>query len=244
VRLSFHNLKTNPKDNLLKLLLALLLVISVAALFTHVIEHRPFKIALAFILAYLTLPSVLNNKNQLFQNVLALIITGIFSLFQYYFELKNSSNYRKWEQAKALFATGYILESQKEYASLYPQLKGDIEFLKSYNEVLVGHNNANKKIFLLKEILKRYTNNLTYLKMANAYEEIDRRKEAELAFLKALYMVPNRFIPKEALFNFYIKNKQYEKARYWRKVILTMPVKIPSERVETIKQTVKNLNNY
>ncbi|MBB2146192.1 hypothetical protein GM921_11895 [Pedobacter sp. LMG 31464] len=243
VSLVYRRLNTNLKDDILKLLLALFLVIGIAALFTHVVEHRPFKIVLAFILAYLALPSVFNVKTKNLQNATIVTITATFALFQYYFELKNIGNYRKLEHAKTLSATGYILESQKIYTELYPQLKGDIEFLKNYNAVLVGHHNASKKIFLLKEILKHYTSHISFLEMATIYEELDMNKEAEIALLQSVYMVPNRFVPKEALYRFYSKNKQYEQAKFWRKIILTMPVKIPSERVEAIKQTVKNLNN-
>ncbi|MFD0939386.1 O-antigen ligase family protein [Pedobacter boryungensis] len=234
VRISYYRLKDNPDDELLKLLLALLLVICIAALFTHVFEHGPFKIMLVFILSYLFLANF-----RKFKVVVALTVTVIYATNHYYFELKNINNYKKWEQAKILSSTGYILESQKIYENLYEEFHNNVEFLQNYNGVL-GPNNTGKKIFLLKEILKRYTNHVSYLEMARLYDDIGMRKEAENAFLKAVYMVPNKFLTKEALFNFYLKHQQYKQAAHWRHIILTMPIKIPSERIEAIKQNVKS----
>lgn len=238
VRLAYHRLHTTPKDGLLKLLLALLLVIGVAALFTHVFEHRPFKIVLVCILAYLGL------SNQNFKIVAVLSITVAFTVFQYYFEIKNISSYRKWEQGKILSATGYVLEGREIYIELYPSFKNNISFLKDYNDALSGQDNLGKKIFLLKKILSRNTHNISYLNLAMVYEQLGLKKEAELTYITSVNLVPNRFVPKEAIYNFYIKHKQYKQAAHWRKIILTMPVKIPSERVEAIKQTVKNQNKY
>lgn len=176
VRLAYHRLHTTPNDDLLKFLLALLLVIGIAALFTHVFEHGPFKIILAFILSYLLLA-----KRKNFKIVATLTITVTYAACHYYFKLNNISNYKKWEHAKILSSTGYILESQKTYEYLYKKFYDNLEFLQNYNSVL-GFNNPDKKIFILKEILKRYTHHACYLEMAKIYEEIGMRKSQKMHF--------------------------------------------------------------
>jgi len=174
---------------------------------------------------------------------LLLTITAFVSLVIYFKVIYNFKNYQKLEQAELLAATGYLTESRKLFDELHPVFYNDIGFLKGYSEVLFGHEIQSKRMAVFQEIINKYTDNLTFLKIGLSYEELGMSKQAETTFLKAVYMVPNRFVPKQALYNFYVKNKQNDKATYWRKVILTMPVKIPSERIEAIKQTVKT-NNF
>lgn len=244
VWLVWHSLTTEPENGLLKLVIALGFTIAVAALFTHVFGHKFFKIVLAAVLAYIVVQRKLKFNYRYFSTIAILIVVGIFSIYQYYPDIKNRNGHKQWERAKTLTAIGYVLEAQKLYAALYPSLKNDIGFLKDYNDALTGSSNNGRKLFLLKKIMSRYTDNLSYLKLADLYNELNMQKKAEEAYLIATHMVPNRFVQKEALFNFYIGQGQFEKAAYWQNVILEMPIKIPSERINAIRQNVKNKSIY
>jgi hypothetical protein len=239
IRISRLRLREEPNDHLLKLTIAVGLMIGIAALFTHVFEQKLFRIGAVFALVYIILPK-LQSRILFSKGVLAITVVTVFAFFQYSFELMNIQNYGKWEQAKNLSSIGYVAESRSIYAELYSNFKDDVGFLKDYNDALGGENNIKKKIFLLKRILDQNTDNISYLKLANVYDEALMQREAERAYLTSVHIVPNRFVPKDALINFYVKTKQYDKANYWRRIILSMPVKVPSERIETIKQNAKN----
>jgi hypothetical protein len=240
IKTAWLRLKGNPNDHLLKLLIAMGIIIGSAALFTHVFEYKEFRIAIVLVLSYVFLPNKSRFNIPYSKGVAVITIVIIFSLFQYSFKILKVNNYGKWEQAKTLSSIGYISESRLMYAELYTTFKNDIGFLKDYNDALGGENNFGRKIILLKRILNHCTDNISYLKLADVYEEAGMKKEAELAYITSVNIVPSRFIPRGALLNFYLKNRQYKQANYWRNIILSMPVKVPSERIDIIKQNVKN----
>lgn len=240
--ITYIHLKT--QNSFLIFLISILIVICVAAFFTHVFENKPFQIVVIVVLAYLFFYKNIERLKPLVRFCVFLSISGVASLAIYYKDIRKFNNYQKLEQAKSLSETGYVTESIKLFSELYPDLRNDVGFLKTYSDVLLNKDTQEKKVSILREILTQYTDNLTLLKMGLSYEQLGMNKQAEIALLQAVYMVPNRFAPKEALYNFYIKNKRYKQATYWRKIILTMPIKIPSERIEAIKQTVKTNNFY
>ncbi|TCC88042.1 hypothetical protein EZ428_20175 [Pedobacter frigiditerrae] len=231
-------LKNNANDPFLKLLVAIALMVCVAAFFTHVFEHKPFQVVMLCMLAYMILYDRIKRLRPQIRACALTAIPVVLSLAIYLNEIRNIDNYQKLEQAKLLSATGYVNESISILEKLYPTLRDDVGFLKTYSETLSGRSMTRRKTSLLREILAQYSDNSTFLKLGLAYKELGRFKQAEAAFLQSVYMVPNRFVPREALYQFYLRNKQYEQASYWRKIILTMSVKIPSERIEAIKQTM------
>jgi len=87
-------------------------------------------------------------------------------------------------------------------------------------------------------LIKYRTDNRTYMRLAITYERLNLNSKAELTYLFAVNMVPNRFRTRLALFNFYINTKNNRKAKTIGTQILEMPIKIPSNEVEIIKQEV------
>jgi hypothetical protein len=237
--LIYNRLRTDDNRPFLKLLIAILLTISVAAFYTHVFERKLLQTLVLTSLTYIILYNNIDKLKPQLRAYAFLLISVVASLTVYYTEIKNIHNYQKLEQAKLLSETGYITESIKLFTGLYPILKDDVGFLKSYSEMLLSENMRGKKISVLQQILNQYTDNATFLKLGLTFDELGIKEQAETALLQSVYMVPNRFAPKGSLYDFYMKNKQYEKAAYWRRIILTMPVKIPSERILAIKKTVK-----
>jgi hypothetical protein len=76
------------------------------------------------------------------------------------------------------------------------------------------------------------------MKLAKAYEQINKHK-AIYYYKIAINCVPNRFTTRYALFNFYVKKMCYKDAIGIGNEILTIPIKVPSKRVSSIKRDVK-----
>jgi hypothetical protein len=55
-------------------------------------------------------------------------------------------------------------------------------------------------------------------------------------------MVPNRFLPRYALYQFYIKNQEFENAKICAEEILNLPIKIKSQTIQEILNNVKSNN--
>ncbi len=226
----------NSEDPLLKLIVACMLIISVAAFFTHVFEKRLFQVITTVGLCYLIGYNSFQKMNSLPRTISYSLLFTVTIAMVYFNDIYYFSSHNRLRQAKILSETGYLLESKKVYEELYPYLKNDIGFLKEYYQIIETSSDQEKKLRILHEISKTYTNNLTFLKFGQVYKEIGETELAEKALLKAVYMVPNRVVPKEILYRFYLAQKKHHKAEFWSTQILNMPIKIPSKKIEDIKQ--------
>ena len=233
--LTIKRLKNN-EDPLLKLIVACILIICVAAFFTHVFEKRFFQVITTVGLCYLIGYNSFQKLKRLPRTLSYSIVFIITMTMVYFKDIYYFSFYNKLRQAKILSETGYLLESKKVYEDLYPHFKNDISFLEEYYQIIETSSDQEKKLKILHEILKRYTNNSTFLKIGQIYKEIGKIELAEKAILKAVYMVPNRVVPKEILYRFYLEQKLNRKANFWKDEILNMPIKIPSKKIDDIKQ--------
>lgn len=235
VVLTIKRLKNN-EDPLLKLIVAFILIICVAAFFTHVFEKRFFQVITTVGLSYLIGYDSFQKLKRLPRNLSYSIVFIVTITMVYFKDIYYFSLYNKLRQAKILSETGYLLESKKVYEDLYPHFKNDIGFLEEYYQIIETSSDQEKKLKILHEILKTYTNNSTFLKIGQIYKEIGKIELAEKAILKAVYMVPNRVVPKEILYRFYLEQKLNHKANFWKAEILNMPIKIPSKKIDEIKQ--------
>jgi tetratricopeptide (TPR) repeat protein len=242
VKATIYKLRNNDKDDLLKLLIAFTIVLCVAAMFTHVFEKRIFQIIVFLAVCYCLLPSKMLVRKRGLKVIFLLLLLSIFSFWQYRFEIRNFNKLQKIETAKTLFAAGYVSEANNTFNELYPSLKEDLSFLSDYNGVLVGSGRLAKKISIIKELNRQYTSSRLYLELAQLYQELGLYKNAEVNYLLAVYMVPNRFVPRKALFDFYSGSGQLSRANFWKAQLLAMPIKIPSAQIDHIRNSLKYEN--
>jgi len=229
----------DDKDNkILLLATSLFIAICVAALFTHVFEKLFFQLFSITIIAWLIVINLPLRANV--KKTIAIILPIIFVGYQNFFLLLSYKSYNKFEQAKLLSTTGYVTESRKIYAEIYPVLKNDANFMRFYIDDL-PYSSKSEVLVILENylhLIKYRTDNRTYMRLAITYERLNLNSKAELTYLFAVNMVPNRFRTRLALFNFYINTKNNRKAKTIGTQILEMPIKIPSNEVEIIKQEV------
>ena len=96
----------------------------------------------------------------------------------------------------------------------------------------------------LHHCLDYYAASAVYVLLADIETEAGRLSLAGQYRLRALYMVPNRMQSRADLAQHYLLTGDTAKARYWQQALLSMPVKVPSERTEQlIKETKRILNN-
>lgn len=90
-----------------------------------------------------------------------------------------------------------------------------------------------------KEILKliaQYPNANTYKMLGDFYLFNGKIKAAENAYLTAINMVPNRFLPRQSLLRLYISQKKDTEAEKVANKIISLSIKIGSSQVNSIKQ--------
>lgn len=236
-------IKNNIKSSSLwaKISISVLIITSVAATFTHVFENLFFQIL--FILSLITL--IVNSILKYYKKIVSIsgiIIITLLITRQYAFYAINYRDYIKIEDAEELYSLGFYTESNEKLKALYPIWKADIDFLLLFADVNFRLKNYQLSIFGYKQVLKLKKHNLYYLKLANCYNEINDN-DAVYYYQRAINCVPNRFLPRYSLFNYYMKTGELNKGIKEGKEILSIPVKIPSETVSRIKKNVKGKIN-
>jgi hypothetical protein len=68
---------------------------------------------------------------------------------------------------------------------------------------------------------------------------LHKYEEAEFAYLKYIYIIPGRFVPKKKLLDFYINRKDTQNIINVSNEILRTPIKIHSAVIDSIKLLAK-----
>jgi hypothetical protein len=138
------------------------------------------------------------------------------------------------------------MEAKKRYLALYKILGQDGKFLSEYGEFLSQNSvDCVEAVKVLEKAKLYFLSRKTVETTAYAYRQIKNYSKAIENFEWLSNFLPNRFIPKFELFKTYIQIGDGHKAEKLADVILNMPVKIPSETVEEIKEDVHKWNeNY
>jgi Ni,Fe-hydrogenase I cytochrome b subunit len=230
-----RRLNEQPADHFLKLVVAVLILVCGACLFTHVMEKEFFQLGLVCIFFYLLFGSSKRMDTVLkFWMLTAILMVAVFLQHSSY--LLNIGSYQKFETAKTLFGIGYVSEGRARAEGIYPMLADDVEFLIFYGDALTAHYELRQAKEVYQDLLKKRTDYRLYLKMADLCAELGLESLAEENYLTATNMVPNRFATRYALFSFYIKNNSIEKARNLGRFILNMPIKIPSDKIDRVRR--------
>lgn len=222
---------------IVKISIGILIAITIAALFTHVFEKLLTQVLFVSSIAFLLL-SIATKKSKSFILIIGLVINLVLIFKEYGFYLLHLDDYKKFRAAEELYDLGYYNTAKENFESLYPVLKHDAEFLSLLADLNFRLNNPKECLQLYHELIKVKKHHLNYMKLAKAYEQINKHK-AVYYYKKAINCVPNRFTTRYALFNFYVKKMCYKDAIGIGNEILTIPIKVPSKRVFSIKRDVK-----
>jgi hypothetical protein len=167
---------------------------------------------------------------------IALVIVGVFTVAGVIglvlFEQKST-------EAFELARDGFKAEAEVVYKSLdkFPFSDYNNNFNRAFSlymrsELDSALTQINKSLGLA------YSVEAVKLKADILFEQ-NKVKEAERLYKQVVYITPGKMLARETLFNFYLKIKDVKHAEYWGNSILKMPIKIPSERVNTILENVQ-----
>jgi tetratricopeptide (TPR) repeat protein len=220
-----------------------LVCISVAALFSYPLQEP--LIFLFFILCivihfYYSYTLQKQYRFRLFilsKNVLLVSIT-VLSLFYscIIWEYKQHA-----QLAYTYIRDGFKNEADTIFTQLATQPFADYNTHYNYAYTLYFKNELPKALQQIDKALSMvYSMEAVKLKADILYEQ-NQIATAEVYYKQAVYMIPNRILPKMDLLKFYMKTRQYTKAKYWAKTICTMPIKVPSTTVDKIKMEAEKL---
>lgn len=132
-------------------------------------------------------------------------------------------------------------EKVQQYDSMLPKLSTSGKFLLDYGEYLLSTGDYVKSSEIIERSKAFYISERTYIAATEAYEHSENLKMAIENAQNWSLLVPYKFTPKEELAKLYLLNSDTAKAKIVASIILQMPVKIPSPKVNAIKQKMTNL---
>jgi hypothetical protein len=148
------------------------------------------------------------------------------------------SNHKiQWQQAAYDAARGHL--NFKAYDKLYPHLRHNGQFLFNYGGELAKAGYYKESSNLLDEAMLKVIDEKILCFQAENYTRLGAYERAEVCYLTACNIVPSRFYPKFFLFEFYEKIGKKNEAEKIGRTILEMPVKIPHEQVDIIREQVR-----
>lgn len=233
-------LKKNKSIMLLNILGVFLAIVS-AAFFTYVFNRIEFQTITILCLMIFIFYFIKTRQRILFKilGYITLLILIIFLVQPVGLTLNKLFASKKLKQAKELERSGYRTEAINIFGSLKDVLGNDFEYLEFNSFLLTNTLSLKKAAEATVKLINVRPNNDYYTRLGYIYALSNNAEEAEEAYLMAINMVPNRFINRYKLYNFYKNTGQKKKAISLGKEILNIPVKIQSIFVDQIKLSIK-----
>ncbi|WP_298739827.1 O-antigen ligase family protein [uncultured Chitinophaga sp.] len=169
---------------------------------------------------------------------LSAVIAISFLLLIGYIQIRQYKVQREW--GKLHFLSGFLTSEStlNDYGKLYYTLHDRYLFISEFGMKQFYAGNYREAIRLLSESNHYFANYQTYMYLGLAYQQVGANDAALKNFKTATYIVPNRFLPKFHLFNFYMKTGHHTEAQAVAKEIMAMPVKVQNSTVDYVREQV------
>lgn len=146
-----------------------------------------------------------------------------------------------WKQTVEAASSGETDEALLQYAILMRSLGNNPYFLYNYTVELYLNKDYINCLKIAQECQLYWSDYDLELIQAEAYTDMNIHNKAIMHLQKARYMCPARFVPLYELMKLYEKNGEKEKAFKTAKEIIEKPIKIPSYRINRIKEEARKV---
>lgn len=226
-----------------------LLAIGVFASFSYPMQILPIKLVLVFIVAMLSNsdaePYQLKSRKvgktlQIYKTVILIVgIIGINKTINY---TKNLDyGFIIWENALIKYQYGDYKEAIIIYESVYPVFKKDGDFLMNYGKALVMGGEYAKGIVVLEQARQYLNTTVIVGTLGDSYKALHQYDKAEVAYKRAINMIPSKFYAQYLLTRLYDDSGQVDKALRMARKLLIKEVKIPSTAIKEMQEEMKNI---
>ncbi len=243
--IAYYVFKLNTKNQLLRIAQNGLLGLFIFSLFSYPLDVIVIKMNGVLFLALassFSSPVFQINKKKSVWMYLTLLLLIIPILPHSNRKVKNYYQaLGAWNDASDIYGAEAYEECLDDFQSAYPHLKWNGEFLIQYGKALSMAKRDEEAIRILESAKPLLNNTILYTALGDSYARIGMFNEAETAYWKAYYMVPNRFYPLYLLAKLYEKAGEYDKALTVVALIEEKPVKVKSRAIEEIKNEMQEL---
>jgi len=209
----------------------------------------PFLIVLVFLMALIlsykqALKKGFTEKNIVlsWKAVLMLLTASVIILFATLYQQYPTYNaYQGWNDLKMMGGGDAYPEMKTDYEKLYPYLSDQTPFLFEYAQCLNKAGEFNKSNQVLKQAIQISCDPMLYNILGKNYQSLKNYKLAELNFLMASRIVPNRIYPYYLLANMYVESGNTQQALQMAQIVLTKEPKVQSTAVNEMREKMREL---
>jgi tetratricopeptide (TPR) repeat protein len=209
----------------------------------------PFLIVLVFLMALILSYKQARKKNLTeksfvlgWKAILMLMIAAAVllsaTLYQQYPTYKA---YRNWNELKMMGGGDAYPEMKTDYEKLYPYLSDQTPFLFEYAQCLNKAGEYQKSNQVLTQAIQISCDPMLYNILGKNYQSLKNYKFAELNFLMASRIVPNRIYPYYLLANMYAASGNTQQALKMAQIVLTKEPKVQSTAVNEMREKMRVL---
>ncbi|QIL40398.1 hypothetical protein G7074_14675 [Pedobacter sp. HDW13] len=218
-----------------------LILLSAFVYFTF--QSTTIFLVLLLCLAYISSGESELNLYVTINKSVTLLIKGLLFILcslLFYYSLEQYNATARWKKAINHMESHPEI-SLKVYKEISNELNHRPAFNYNYGVTLFQYGRYPESVKIFEDLRNKFVTLDVMLYLGKSYQAVKQYNNAEKIFKDASFMVPNRFIPKYNLFRLYHEIKDFKKADAVAQEILTMPVKIPSNEVDSIKNEVKKM---
>jgi tetratricopeptide (TPR) repeat protein len=235
----FKQLKRTAANSMAKSALASAMVILTAALFSYPLQNIPVQVHL--LLCLLMMINGMGKANNQLTSQLINMACILMALLLGVKEIRTQKYERQKETAITCSRTGHKKKAMEQLEQLISKGYKEGNVLYLYARELYYAGQTEKALEYLNQSRAYISNLETEQLLARLYEERGVLEKAEYHYLQSVYMVPNRFESRWKLAEFYLRKKDNAQAEQWAESIMILPVKIPSEKVDRIREAAMGL---
>ncbi len=221
--------------------IASILCLGVISLFSYPLHILPIQINFYFFLSIISshmIRGITVDFNQTSRAVVLSVILVLTVSIGIHQGVRFDA-YRTFKNSVIHSINGEYEVSLKMFKKIEPFLQSDPQYLFYYGNALYNSNRKYESILIYEKAKNFSSDPHLYLQLGNNYLSIKKTHQAELAYMQAINIVPNRIIPRFHLFKLYLNTKQVRKAKEIGKTIEEMKIKVPSEMINEIREIVK-----
>lgn len=225
----------------INILLGFVIAVHIAALFTYCF-HKSYICSLYLASVATLLIYCFKKKPSIYNSLLLLIVVFLFCFIgiNYQFRYSKCLALNNLDEVKHKEGTGDLYGASRLLKEIEPSLYNDGDFMELKSRLCYAVWDLNTAEQATLQLIKLRPSNLAYARLGNIYRAKENIELAEKAYIMAINMVPNRFIERYRLYQFYKEIGEEEKANKIKEDILRLPVKIPSDMINRIKNNIQH----
>jgi tetratricopeptide (TPR) repeat protein len=151
--------------------------------------------------------------------------------------------YKQWGTHRLYFSAGMYKQTAQHYASLYPFLNDQVQFLFEYAQSLSKSGQPVQSNEILRRAVQISCDPMLYNIMGKNHQAMKEYSQAESCLIKSTQIIPHRIYPWYLLMKLYDEMGLPEKAYETAAIVETKEPKVQSQAVREMRDEARRVKN-